>query len=69
MSRVFATRVLATRVTADLNTAIAGCGVILATVPAAAHENLLTALEPHLPCGQVVVLNPGCESFRDQVGG
>lgn len=47
------------RVTTDLGAAVEGCDLILVTVPASAHESLLTALESHLRDGQTVLLNPG----------
>ena len=46
-------------VTDDVATAVSECQLILVTVPAYAHESALTALEPHLSSGQVVLLNPG----------
>lgn len=46
-------------VTDDLGDAIDGRGLILVTVPADAHTELLAALAPHLRPGQTVLLNPG----------
>ena len=46
-------------VTADLRDAVAAADVIVLPIPAFAHDDLATALAPHLQDGQVVYLPPG----------
>ena len=47
------------RVTADLAAALEGADVVIAPVPATAHEDLAKRLAPHLADRQIVLLTPG----------
>jgi len=46
-------------ITSDIGTAVRGCELILAPVPATAQADIAAALGPHLADGQVVFLPPG----------
>ena len=45
--------------TADIGAAVRGAELILAPLPAFAHEDVARAIAPHLSAGQVVFLPPG----------
>ncbi|MHB1295004.1 MAG: NAD/NADP octopine/nopaline dehydrogenase family protein [Anaerolineae bacterium] len=48
-----------TRVTSDVQAALADVDVIMVVLPSTAHADIARAAAPHLRDGQIVVLNPG----------